>query len=216
MCRACPFACVALLVVAACAPATTHSSGSHTQPQTAPTPAPSAPPPDPSPSPAPAPVAPAVPTPIVGVVRNANIDAAQEASLRRDVRAIRADLGSARRRRGRTAEARVGTLRAELETTVGALAMVLCSGFAPARVQAYESLEDLESRARELRDGLDPHIFRDCMREGGDEADCTLLEGQPESELGEAENALARALEVANIRGMVTGCAPGDPDLALD
>jgi len=217
----------ALLVVAACAPTSTHGSGSHAQPQsTSPStprpstsePTPSTPPLASTPPPAIAPptVAPAVPTPIDGVVRDANVDVAHEASLRSDVHAIRADISRARRQRGRAAEARVAVLRVELETMVGALAMALCTGFAPARIQAYESLDDLESRARELREGLDPHVFRDCMREGGDEADCTLLEGQPESELGEAENELARAYEVANIRGMVAECAPGDTDLALE
>ncbi len=136
------------------------------------------------------------------------------AALREIVREARV----ARRRACRARPRRVACERehAALAAEIAALAAVLGCPIAPRRHDAIESLESLVEALEDAEAAIDPSLLRDCLREGGDEADCELLEGQQHEAVAAAQAALDEAYEIASVQTLATECAPGDADLVFD
>lgn len=150
-----------------------------------------------------------------GVRPRVEIDRAAEAAAREDVRAARRVLDALRRRRGSRVDSERARASLELECAVGALATTLCEGFALAQVRALEGLPGALDDVEEAAAAIEPGAYRRCLREGGEEGACEIIDGQAHSALGEAELALERLRTQADVRGMAATCAPSDADLAL-
>lgn len=134
--------------------------------------------------------------------------------LREAVRLTRRDADRAcRGRRAQSAECELAHVA--LLQSVATLATALGCRLEPRRLQAIERLEGLVEAVAEARDAIDPHAFSDCVREGGDEADCELIAGQADTELGAAEHALEQAYAAASADRIRDDCAPADDDLVV-
>lgn len=161
-------------------------------------------------APAPVPPPPAAP---LGVTRRPS-PLADEANARAIVRGLRDDLAAARKKKKKKQRREAELTEAELESAIVTLAVALCDGIAAPRIDAAGRLPSLVAQSHDLEDAIDPRAFDRCIREGGSEADCELIAGQPEAELGNAQTEIERARARAAIATLAAECSPTDVDLA--
>lgn len=153
-----------------------------------------------------------MPGPVPGVVRIAEVDAAEEREARRALLRARTRVGTACAHRERPPREPCDAASEAMVLAAVDLASLLCDGWGFERDDAMGSLEGLFSERDELVAALHAASARACVREGGDEESCELLEGQAYEELARAEGAIEAALDVVDIEAMATEC---DPEIQL-